>query len=69
MGDDWIDEEADSLGELHESLKENEPEDTPSSSEQVRHDCFDLCEACHQQFLENPLGREVLETMGFFSAN
>jgi len=65
-------DEVDHLHELHEMLEtvhhnDNgyQLNDVAASEEVTQPGPFDLCPACYQQFLKNPLGRETSFALGF----
>lgn len=70
LTDDDLD--ADGLEEVAKALRDEatlgEPEADPSSSKGFR---FDLCPACHEKFVKDPLGKELARSFDFsgFSKN
>jgi hypothetical protein len=57
--DDLADDQLESLSELLEELEEtgDEPDLAPAYK-QIR---FDLCPACHQKFLRDPLNKDAIK--------
>lgn len=61
-----LDDDCDHLSEIHESLEHLEASDDcefeTATSQQMR---FDLCDACRKNFLLDPLGRRVAQSLDF----
>lgn len=61
-----VDGDRDHLTEMHDYLESRDGSDMPSldsgASQQFR---YDLCSKCRKNFLVDPLGRRVAQTLGF----
>lgn len=69
--DSEFEDDVDHLAELHALLEEGMPDgrddEHSHGAEAAAHHRgqYDLCPACYEQFLKNPLGRDRLAALGF----
>lgn len=62
------DDERDHLLEVHEILEKlNDSDLEELDDEASRQHRFDLCPECYEQFIKNPIGRDVAAQLGFSS--
>ena len=61
------DDERDHLMEVHEILENLDDVDALGNEEGRQKRRFDLCPECYQQFIKNPIGRDVAAQLGFSS--
>jgi hypothetical protein len=61
-----VDDERDHLMEVHEILEKLDDVDV-LNDEGRQQKRFDLCPECYQQFIKNPIGRDVAAQLGFSS--
>jgi len=57
--------EEDHLTAMHESFSQDGQQEQGESDDEYDSFRFDLCEACHKRYLEDPLFRKILRRMGF----
>ena len=61
-----FDDDVDHLSELHQILEGISEDELDCVAPETSHQGqYDLCPDCHEQFIKNPLGRDVPLTIGF----